>query len=127
MGHDGTGGDDRIRSDGHTGQDRGGGPDPDVPLHRDRLHGEELPPLVGLDGVTGRDQVDLVGDQDVVCDVDGSVTGEDALVTDADGPADRDGQPVVGGEGGVRWNESSTGLPINSSNTSRIGSGSSQR
>jgi hypothetical protein len=45
--------------------------------------------------VTGRDQVDFVGDHDPVRDVDGSVAGEHALVTDEGGPADGDVQPVI--------------------------------
>ena len=79
MRHDCTGCDDRISSDGHTGQDRGGRSDPHICLNRDRLHGDVGPPFVRLDGVTGRDQVDLVRDHDLVRDVDGSVTSEHAL------------------------------------------------
>src|SRR5580658_2975325 len=97
--HDCSGGDNRISADGHSGQDRGSGADPHVPLNRDWLHGDEGPPLVRLDRVTGRDQVDLVGDHDLVSDVDGSVSGEHALVTYEDGPTDGDVQPVIRIEG----------------------------
>ena len=95
MSDDRTGGDNRICTDGHAGQDRGGCSDPDVCLNGDRLHGDICPSFIRLNGVTGRDQVDFVGDHDPVRDVDGSVAGEHALVTDEGGPADGDVQPVI--------------------------------
>jgi hypothetical protein len=91
--HHRPGGHDGIGADGHTGQDRGSGTDPHIPLNCDRLYHDVGPALVRLDWVAGRDEVDLVRDHDLVGDVDRSVTGERALVADEDGPTNGDIQP----------------------------------
>ena len=99
MCHDCSGGDYGVGSDVHAGQDRGGCSDPHVPSDGDRLRGDVRPPLVGFNRMTGRDQVDLRCDHDLVRDVDGSVAFEHAMVTDEDGLADGDVQPVIRVEG----------------------------
>ena len=53
----------------------------------------------GCNGMTGRDQVDLMGDHDLVCDVDRCVARERALMTDEDRPTYRDVQPEISVEG----------------------------
>lgn len=55
--------------------------------------------MSGSNGMTSRDQVDLVSDHDSVGDVDGCVAGKRAFVADEDGLTDGDVQPVVAIEG----------------------------
>src|SRR6185437_584341 len=95
-GDDSTSCDDGVSSDGHARQDRGSGPNPHVHLDRDRCGGDIGTPFVWLYGMTSRDEVDLVSDHDLVCDVNGCVARERAFVADEDCAADRDVQPMVG-------------------------------
>jgi hypothetical protein len=97
--HDCAGRNDGIRADTHTRQDRCGSSDPHIRVDRDRLRSDKCASLFGLHGMTRRDQVDLVSDHHLVCDVDSSVTREHAVVTDEDGPPDSDVQAAIRIEG----------------------------
>ena len=100
MSHDGAGGDDGTRADVDPGQDRCSGPDPNIRADRDWLGGDVVTAFTRFNGMSGGNQIDFVGDHDVVGDIDGGVTRERALGTNEDPSTDGDVEAVVRVKGG---------------------------